>query len=764
MASAWRAATSMTRGPVAATSTGTFGACTRSSHSRRLAKPPRSTASPRRYPCKAARWRSKLATRSSRLPMRCTEESPRPIPRTARPPLSAWRASAAEAVTAGSRVTELVTPGPRWTRVVACAASMSWPQTSGARFWLSGKRTVSKPSSSRRRAVRADRRGSGTARTPNSILGGYRREVDPVELGDVLAEDRAPLLRGERAGVLGQQLLRPRPGRVAVREVVGPHEPPPVHHADAAEGDPVVLEGGVDALREVLRGQLRERLPRGQPVPVALVGVVHAVHVVRHPARVGLDAHHPELRVPLEDAAQDERPHDVLAAADDGEEGVHAGPARGRLARGEDVEGWRQAERHDRLPELVVRRRVVVLDAGNAGEHDAAEPDRLDGLEVPDALRRRAHRGLADAEQALGVVAAVLGHPAVERVAAGLLVVEVAVVADRHADRRVDDLGCDAVPLLIGEPRLGVPAAAVKLLEARPHEPDLLRRLPRRSDDAQRDRHLEALDDEHVARALDVLETRRAVAVRRVDVVDIGVRRLGHVRVGRDDRVAHDARPPRSTRPGSGPSGSTASRPSSRITTPFTTTARMPRASETSRSAPAGKSRTRRSGEQPTVAGSKTVTSAASPGARRPRSAMPKTSAGWLVSRRTASSSESTPRSRTQVPSNSVGAQASPRWLACAPASERPIMVAGCASSSATIAGSVLRIGMRKRVSRSAASERSSARSTGCTPRSAATSPRRRSATDGSGGCSVIVMSRKGAPIRPSSIRSRSARRNAGSA
>src|SRR5438876_9046003 len=645
--------------------------------------------------------------------MRCTEESPRPMPRTARPPLSAWRASAADAVTAGSRVTEFVTPGPRRTRVVACAASMSWPQTSGARFWLSGKRTVSKPSSSSRRAVRAERRGSGTARTPISILGGAeRREVDPVELGDVLAEDRPALLRGERARVLRQELLRPRPGRVAVGEVVRPHEPPPVHHADAPEGDPVVLEGRVDALREVLRGQLRERLPRGQPVPVALVGVVHAVHVVRHPARVGLDAHHAELRVALEDAAQDERPHDVLAAADDGQEGVHAGPARGRLARGEDVEGWRQAERHDRLPELVVRRRVVVLDAGNAGEHDAAEPDRLDGLEVPDALRRRAHRGLADAEEALGVGAAVLGHPAVERVAAGLLVVEVAVVADRHADRRVDDLGCDAVPLLIGEPRLGVPAAAVQLLEARPHEPDLLRRLPRRGDDAERDRYLEALDDEHVARAFHVLEVRGAVAVRGVDVVDVRIRRLGHVRVGRDDRVTHDARPPRSTRPGSGPSGSTASRPSSRIMTPFTTTARMPCASETSRSAPAGKSRTRRSVEQPTVAGSKTVTSAASPGASRPRSAMPKTSAGWVVRRRTASSSESTPRSRTQVPSSSVGAQASHSWLACAPASERPIMVAGCASSSATIAGSVLRIGMRKRVSRSAASERSRARST----------------------------------------------------
>src|SRR5207247_4820977 len=76
----------------------------------------------------------------------------------------------------------------------------------------------------------------------------------------------------------------------------------------------------------------------------------------------------------------------------------------------------------------------------------------------------------------------------------------------------------------------------------------------------------------------------------------VRVRRLGHVRVGRDDRVAHDARPRRSTRPGSGPAGATASRPSSRITTPFTTTARMPCASETSRSAPAGAAGPTRSG------------------------------------------------------------------------------------------------------------------------------------------------------------------------
>ncbi len=65
-----------------------------------------------------------------------------------------------------------------------------------------------------------------------------------------------------------------------------------------------------------------------------------------------------------------------------------------------------------------------------------------------------------------GCVAAVLGDPAVVGVEAGLLVVEVRVVAEHHADGRVDDLGGDAVAILVGEARVGIPAAAVQVLEA----------------------------------------------------------------------------------------------------------------------------------------------------------------------------------------------------------------------------------------------------------------------------------------------------------
>src|SRR5438128_3779407 len=258
------------------------------------------------------------------------------MPRTARPPLSTWSDRAADAVTAASRVIELLTPGPRRIRSVAFAASMSWPHTSGARFWLSGKSRVWTPSASSRRAVSAARPGPATARTPTSILR-EGPEIDPVELGDVVAEDRPPLRVREVARVLGEHLLRPGPRGVAVREVVGPHEPPPVHHVDALERDPVVLERRVDARGEIFRRQLRERLAGRQPVAMSLEGVVHAVHVVRHPPGVGLDADDAELRVALEHAAEHQRPHDVLASADDGEKRVHAWPTDGRgVARRQD--------------------------------------------------------------------------------------------------------------------------------------------------------------------------------------------------------------------------------------------------------------------------------------------------------------------------------------------------------------------------------------------------------------------------------------------
>ena len=100
---------------------------------------------------------------------------------------------------------------------------------------------------------------------------------------------------------------------------------------------------------------------------------------------------------------------------------------------------------------------------------------------------------------------AVFGDPEVVGVEAGLLVVEVLVIAQHHADGGIEDLGRHAVALLIGEPRVGVPAAAVHVLERHAVRADLLGRLARRCDEAHRDRLAHPVDDEHVAAVIAAL-------------------------------------------------------------------------------------------------------------------------------------------------------------------------------------------------------------------------------------------------------------------
>src|SRR5271157_4906961 len=56
-----------------------------------------------------------------------------------------------------------------------------------------------------------------------------RAEIDAVELRHVLTQDRLALFGCQVAALLREHLLRPRPGRIAVGEVVRPQQSPPVH-------------------------------------------------------------------------------------------------------------------------------------------------------------------------------------------------------------------------------------------------------------------------------------------------------------------------------------------------------------------------------------------------------------------------------------------------------------------------------------------------------------------------------------------------------
>ena len=199
------------------------------------------------------------------------------------------------------------------------------------------------------------------------------------------------------------------------------------------------------------------------------------------------------------------------------------------------MEGGRQLELHDRVPELVVHRVVPVGDPREAGEHHPAQTARLDPLEIRDAVLGGAHRGLPESDQPIGRERAELGDPLVVRTEARGLVVAVGVVAQDHPDRRVHHFRAHTVDVLVREARFGVPAAAVQLVERVPAvEPDLLGRSTGRGDEPHRHERLTVVHEHDVAERLVMLEARRAVAVRGVDAIDVGAGRLGDVRVGRD--------------------------------------------------------------------------------------------------------------------------------------------------------------------------------------------------------------------------------------
>ncbi len=267
-----------------------------------------------------------------------------------------------------------------------------------------------------------------------------------------------------------------------------------------AERGPVVLEGEPDVVEEVLRGESREL--RGLvPEAVPVVDVVHPVRVVRRPAGVGLDAHHLQVRVPVEDPREHKQSDDVLAGAHHVEQGVDlrsAVPAVGRV--GQDVEAERQLHLHRRGPQPVVGRVVVVGLAGHAGHHHGLEPLRLDGRQLVHTVGGVLDRRLAGAVQPGRRERAVLDEPTVVRLHAGAAVVEVGVAAQRHAHGGEQHLGNHAVAVLVGQAIRRVPAGAVPVREVAAAEGHLAGLLTGGGDEAHGHRHgVQAGDDVEVA-------------------------------------------------------------------------------------------------------------------------------------------------------------------------------------------------------------------------------------------------------------------------
>src|SRR6266404_3418124 len=129
---------------------------------------------------------------------------------------------------------------------------------------------------------------------------------------------------------------------------------------------------------------------------MAIVGMIHPVHIVRYPAGIRLHAYQFQLRMTLEDAAQDEGSDNVLASANDRQEAVELGTASLKVvgAAGEDVKAERQLHIHRRLIKWIVDSAVVVLELWIPGHHHALQPKRLHLAQVLDPFLDGTHRSL----------------------------------------------------------------------------------------------------------------------------------------------------------------------------------------------------------------------------------------------------------------------------------------------------------------------------------------------------------------------------------
>src|SRR5690606_21380918 len=144
--------------------------------------------------------------------------------------------------------------------------------------------------------------------------------------------------------------------------------------------------------------------------------------------------------------------------------------------------------------EAIIDRAVPVLEPRLAWEHHSLQAELLDLLEILDALLRSPDCCLPDAEQPHWMRRAVLGDPGVVCLHARPLEGEILMVAECHADRRIDDLTGNSVAVLVGQPRIRIPAAAMEVLELDPERRELGGALACCRNQAHRDGLAQTLD------------------------------------------------------------------------------------------------------------------------------------------------------------------------------------------------------------------------------------------------------------------------------
>src|SRR5215472_14131846 len=126
---------------------------------------------------------------------------------------------------------------------------------------LAGPRTSRSASSSlpleyERAWILRLRSGQGPAACPELVQGsGENSRRQSVKLRHVVVQDALPELGRQMRRLLGDHVLAPRPGRIAVREVGCPHELVRIELVGELKSRPVILEGEPDVFAKVFRRQ-----------------------------------------------------------------------------------------------------------------------------------------------------------------------------------------------------------------------------------------------------------------------------------------------------------------------------------------------------------------------------------------------------------------------------------------------------------------------------------------------------------------------------
>ncbi len=193
------------------------------------------------------------------------------------------------------------------------------------------------------------------------------------------------------------------------------------------------------------------------------------------------------------------------------------------------MKGQRQPEIHRRLVERVIIGMVIVRLLGVAGHHDAAKAHLLGLAQFRDAPLDRGHGQLRHAKQAVGRGLAISLQPAVIGRHAGLLVFEIGVIAQNHANRGIDDFGTDAIEILVRRAQCPVPATAVQFIEFSAAHAQGARILAGRGHQTDGNGFFHAFDDIDIAVLFIVDQMRRTITKAGIDMVNITIGWLGNM-------------------------------------------------------------------------------------------------------------------------------------------------------------------------------------------------------------------------------------------